>query len=309
MPDPAAVPACSPARDGLARAPAAFLAAAWRRAAHGIQAAADGSGRETLEVRLAETGKEIRRAQRLRYKVFYQERSWPAPAGARLSRRDRDAFDAVCDHMLVIDHAAERQPWRVPRPKVVGTYRLLRREAAERHGGFYSANEFDLAPMLAVLPGLPILELGRSCVHRSYRSRKVVDLLWQGVRDYADEHRVAAMIGCASLPGTDTGALATPLSYLHHHAAATGPWRVRARPERHVRMDLVAREDLDRRAAFRSLPPLLKGYLRLGATVGDGAVVDDEFGTTDVFVVLPVGAIRDSYQQRFGPLARACRAR
>lgn len=256
---------------------------------------------EGLEVRLAADAKEVRRAQRLRYKVFYEEGGAVASGVARLARRDADAFDPVCDHLLVLDHAVRPKPFRAPRPKVVGTYRLLRREVAEAMGGFYSAGEFDLWPLLRERPDLNILELGRSCVSRTYRSRKTVEMLWQGLWAYALRHDVEAMIGCASLPGTDPQALAVPLSYLHHHAAASGPWRVRPRPALRVEMDLIARDALDPRAAFKALPPLVKGYLRVGATVGDGAAVDIAFGTTDVFVAMPVEAIRGRYIEHFGP--------
>ncbi len=256
-----------------------------------------------LEVRLAETSKEVRRAQRLRYKVFFEEMAAVPSPVARLSRRDADAFDAICDHLVVLDHAVAPKPFRKPKPKVVGTYRLLRREVAEAALGFYSAREFDLAPLLATRPDLRLVELGRSCVLKPYRSKKTVDLLWQGIWAYVTRHGCEAMIGCASLPGTDPHALALPLSYLHHHAPSPAEWRVRALPGRHSRMDLLPREAVDVRAAFKTLPPLVKGYLRVGATVGDGAVIDRAFGTTDVFVLMPISEMRGRYVDHFGPAA------
>lgn len=275
---------------------------AWLLPAPGREPAVAGPG-GALEVRLAASTKEVRRAQRLRYKVFYEEGGAVASGVTRLSRRDADAYDAVCDHLLVLDHAAKPKPFRAAKPKVVGTYRLLRREVAEATGGFYSAGEFDLAPLLRAQPDLNLLELGRSCVLRSYRSRKTVELLWQGLWTYALRHGIDAMVGCASLPGTDPGALAVPLSYLHHFAASPAPWRVRPRPGLRVEMDRLPLDAIEKRAAFKALPPLLKGYLRVGATVGDGAAVDLAFGTTDVFVVMPVAAIRGRYLEHFGPAA------
>ena len=255
----------------------------------------------SLEVRLATRKSEIRRAQRLRYKVFYKEMS-AIPSGAALfKRRDVDAYDAVCDHLLVIDHAAVKaKPFRKARPKVVGTYRLLRGERADEAHGFYSAGEFDLGPLLDRHPGKRFLELGRSCVLKSYRNKRTVELLWQGIWSYVQHHRIDAMFGCASLEGTDPDRLALPLSFLHHHARATPDWRATALPGRRVAMDRLAREAVDPKAALQALPPLIKGYLRAGATFGDGAVVDRQFGTTDVFVVLPVAAIASRYADHFG---------
>jgi putative hemolysin len=251
----------------------------------------------SLEVRLATTAGEIRRAQRLRYQVFCDEMS-AAPTGLSfIARRDTDRYDAVCDHLLVLDYAIGSKP------KVVATYRLLRQEVAERHFGFYAAAEYDVAPLVAANPQLRFLELGRSCVLKAYRGRRTVELLWHGIWRYVLHHRIDVMFGCASLEGTDPGALTTPLSFLHHFARAPDPWSVRARRARYLAMDLLPKEAIDPRAAMRNLPPLIKGYLRLGATFGDGAVVDRQFRTTDVFVVLPVSAISDRYIDHFGPSA------
>jgi putative hemolysin len=257
----------------------------------------------SLEVRLATTPKEIRRAQRLRFKVFYEEMS-AIPNGASLfSRRDLDEYDAICDHLLVLDHAARSKPFGTPKPQVVGTYRLLRQEVADRHFGFYTAGEYDVGPLLNTNPNLRFLELGRSCVLAPYRNKRTVELLWHGIWTYVLHHRIDVMIGCASLEGTDQRKLALPLSFLHHYARAPEGWRVRALPERYARMDLLSREAVNPKAALRELPPLVKGYLRLGATFGDGAVIDRQFGTTDVLVVLPVSAINQRYIDHFGPTA------
>lgn len=256
-----------------------------------------------LEVRLAATPKEVKRAQRLRFKVFYEEMSAVPTGLAALKRRDVDAYDALCDHVLVLDHAVKAKPFRAHKPKVVGTYRLLRQEVAEQHHGFYSAREFDVAPLLARHGGKRFVELGRSCVLKPYRNRKTVELLWAGIWAYVQQHGVDVMIGCASLEGIDPDHLAAPLSFLHHHAASPEPWRVRALPDRHVAMNRLSREALDAKRALLALPPLVKAYLRVGATFGDGAVVDRQFRTTDVFVVMPVEAISARYLTYFGPTA------
>ena len=254
----------------------------------------------TLEVRLARTATDVRRAQRLRYKVFYTEMSAVPAAPARLARRDVDPFDAVCDHLLVTDHAA---PARSGRPSVVGTYRLLRQDMAERHAGFYSAGEFDIATLVGRHRDLKFLELGRSCVLPAYRNKRTVELLWHGIWSYVLQHRLDVMIGCASLDSTDPQALALPLAFLHHYAGAPEPWRTGALPRRYVAMDRMPRAAIDRKAALHALPPLIKGYLRLGAFIGDGAVIDRQFGTTDVLIVLPVSAINARYIEHFGVTA------
>jgi L-ornithine Nalpha-acyltransferase len=257
----------------------------------------------SLEVRLAATAKEIRRAQRLRYNVFYKE-MWAAPNPASLIwRRDIDDYDSICDHLIVLDHEIKPKPFRKARPRVVGTYRLLRQEVADEAFGFYSAGEFDIKPLIQAHPGARFLELGRSCVRPAYRNKRTVELLWHGIWSYVLRHRIDVMIGCASLEGTDPKALALPLSFLHHHARAPAPWRVRALGERHVAMDILDRNMVDPKLALRALPPLIKGYLRVGATFGEGAVIDRQFGTTDVLVVLPVSAISPRYIDHFGPAA------
>ncbi len=251
----------------------------------------------SLEVRLAQTAAEVRQAQKLRYRVFYQEGSAIPNPGRMFARRDVDAYDAICDHLLVIDHGArDTHPGR---PAVVGTYRLLRQSLAEDYGGFYTAGEFDIGELIARHGNLQFLELGRSCVLPPYRNKRTVELLWHGIWSYVLQNRLDVMIGCASLDGTEPKQLALPLSFLHHYARAPEEWRARALPERYVEMNRMSKESIEPKAALRVLPPLVKGYLRLGAYIGDGAVIDYEFGTTDVLIVLPVSAISARYIEHF----------
>jgi putative hemolysin len=257
-----------------------------------------------LEVRLAQTAAEVRQAQKLRYRVFYQEGSAVPNPARLLARRDVDTYDAICDHLLVVDHAArERGP--LNRPAVVGTYRLLRQPLAEDYGGFYTAGEFDIGGLIGRQSQLQFLELGRSCVLADYRNKRTVELLWHGIHAYVVQNRCDVLIGCASIEGTDPKRLALPLSFLHHYARAPEQWRARARPERYVEMNRMSKETIDPKAALRGLPPLIKGYLRLGAFVGDGAVIDREFGTTDVLIVLPMAAIHKRYIEHFDSSRRA----
>ena len=256
-----------------------------------------------LEVRLARTKSDLKRAQRLRYHVFYEEMSAIPDAPAMMSRRDEDPFDAVCDHLLVVDHGQTlkgRRPWR-RRPRVVGTYRILRQDVAELYDGFYTQGEYNITPLIDALgDDCRFLELGRSCVLKPYRSRRTLELLWQGVWSYAREYGVDAMIGCASFEGTDPARHAEALSYLHHHALAPERWRVRAHDDVYANMNMIPAEQINARSAIKALPPLIKGYLRVGAYVGDGAVVDHQFGTTDVFIILPIEAIDERYFAHFG---------
>ncbi|MBL8833493.1 MAG: GNAT family N-acetyltransferase, partial [Rhodospirillales bacterium] len=250
-----------------------------------------------LEVRLARDAADIDAAQALRYRVFYEELGAAPSALARETRRDADKFDGYCDHLLVIDHAKGEGP-----ESIVGTYRLLRRSVADRHDGFYTATEFDISRLLA-LPG-ELLELGRSCVDQQHRNRPTMQLLWKGIAAYVFAHDIKLMFGCASLPGTDPAEHAAALSYLHHNHLAPEAIRARALPERHVAMDLLpagaaGHEDaikaFDARTVVAALPPLIKGYLRLGGFVGEGAVVDREFNTIDVCILVVTDAVTDKY--------------
>lgn len=255
-----------------------------------------------LEVRLVRTRRELHAAQRLRFVVFHEEKSAQATTGG-MTRfgRDVDDFDAICDHLIVIDNAAhEAGNGRVkPKPEIVGTYRLLRQDVAMCHGGFYSQSEFDLTDLLARHAGKRFLELGRSCVMREYRTRRTVELLWHGIWTYILRHKIDVMIGCASLHGTDIDHLSDQLTLLSRAVRTPDEWQVRAHPHHYVAMDR-ATGSFSERQALAALPPLIKGYLRLGAYIGDGAVVDHAFGTTDVLVVLPVENISPRYITHYG---------
>lgn len=186
---------------------------------------------------------------------------------------------------------------------IVGTCRLIRRGVAAQRGGFYSADEFDLTPLLNQAG--ECLEVGRSCVAPDYRSRAVIDRLWSGIADYVRTNRITLLFGCASLHGTRPLELALPLSYLYHHHRAPPEWRPMALAARYVDMQILPAGAVDPRAGWAVLPPLLKGYLRLGAMVGDGAVVDRHFNTTDVCVVLPTARVNERYLRHYGPMTEA----
>ncbi|MCP4330474.1 MAG: GNAT family N-acetyltransferase [Alphaproteobacteria bacterium] len=245
-----------------------------------------------LEMRLAQTTDEVAAAQALRYRVFYDEmKAQPTPEMAA-QHRDFDHFDAYCDHLLTIDHDRGTGP-----ESVVGTYRLLRREAADRAGGFYTADEFDIDKLLA-MPG-EIIEPGRSCVDAAYRNRPTLSLLWNGLAAYCLHYGGTLFFGCGSLHSTDPEKLAVPLSYLYHYHLAPESMRPRAVQSRYVDMNILPREKVDPRKAIAELPPLLKGYLWAGGFVGDGAVIDEQFNTVDVCIVVKTDLVTDRYLKRF----------
>ncbi|BAK84379.1 GNAT family N-acetyltransferase [Komagataeibacter medellinensis] len=245
-----------------------------------------------LGVRIAATEEERDAAQALRYRVFYEEMgARPDSRTARL-RRDVDEFDEYADHLLVIDHAISSGA-----RGVVGTYRLMQGDAARKLGRFYTSNEYDISP-LTDFPGR-LLEVGRSCVDQNYRGRAAMQLLWRGIASYIFLHRIDVLFGCASLPGTDPDALSDELTYLYQNHLAPPALRVRAVPERRVEMLRSDPQLLDHRRTLARLPPLIKGYLRLGGYIGDGAVIDEQFNTIDVAVLVKSELLADKYYRHY----------
>lgn len=258
----------------------------------------EGQGAESrLEVRLAVSEEEVLAAQALRYRVFYDEMGAKPTPQMAARQSDFDDFDSICDHLLVLDHERGKGG-----QAVVGTYRLIRRTVGEAHGRFYTAGEYDIAKILD--KGGNFMELGRSCVDKDYRTGTTMQVMWAGIAHYVWDHGIDLMFGCASLPGTDPSALATQLSYLHHFHLAPEEIRPRALDDLYVDMNLTPQEDLNPRRALASLPPLVKGYLRLGGFVGDGAVIDHQFNTTDVCVMVKTELVTSKYVKHYDRSAR-----
>ena len=246
-----------------------------------------------FEIRLTRDAADIEAAQRLRYHVFYEEMSAEPTPEMRDARRDMDRFDPICDHLMVLDRE------RPEGQQIVGTYRMLLRPDAEKHGGYYSAGEYDIDSFVGGFGDRNVAEIGRSCVHADYRNQRIVELLWRGLAHYYRDNNVERVFGCASFPGTDPEALALPLSYLYHHHLAPPELRVRALPALHVPMDRIPKDEISARAAIRHVPALIRAYLRLGGVCGDGAVIDHQFGTTDVFMVLAMENVPEKYHDYF----------
>ena len=258
-----------------------------------LDAALANLGSGTLGARLACTAQDIEAAQALRYQVFYDEMKAVPDAKMAKLRLDADLFDAVCEHLLVFDTDRGSGP-----RSIVATYRLLRGTLARAHGRFYSSGEYDLST-LASHPG-ELLELGRSCVDASYRGRPTMQLLWAAIAQFVFHHDISLMFGCASMHGVDPEELALPLSYLHHFHRAPEVMRPTALPELHVNMNFMPSDAINQKRALAQLPPLIKGYLRLGGYVGDGAVVDHQFNTTDVCIVVKTDLVNDKYYRHYG---------
>lgn len=220
-------------------------------------------------------------AQQLRYDVFIDELGGDGPMVDHDSRREIDGFDRYSKHMLLLDRARGAQLGE----QVVGVYRLMDSKSAASAGAFYSEREYDLSKLRGC--GKSLLELGRSCLHRDYRGGLAMYEMWSALSRYIAQVHSDVLFGTASFHGTDTAAIAPALSLLHHRHLAPSELRVEARAP-FSRMDLIAPEDLDRRAAMLQVPALIKAYLRLGGCVGQGAFLDHEFNTTDVCLILDV---------------------
>ena len=245
-------------------------------------------------VRLAADAADLEAAQHLRYRVFVGELGSDGDMVDHEAQLERDRFDPHFDHLLLLDTARGGDI----RTQVVGVYRLLSEAGAEAIGQFYSEDEYDLTVLRR--SGRKLLELGRSCLHPDYRGGMGMFLMWQALSDYVAERGVEILFGTASFHGTDVAALAEPLSLLHHRHLAPEDLRVRTREEAFQSMDLVPEAQLNRPAAMKAVPALIKGYLRLGGFVGEGAYVDHAFNTTDVCLILDTARMSEAQAKIYG---------
>ncbi len=250
-------------------------------------------------VRLAESEEDLTAAKRLRYMVFVEELGASASDSDHGQRLETDRFDEWFDHLILIDNRLDR----LDSNYVVGSYRLLRGDIAASECGFYSESEFDLSVIKNL--GRPVVELGRTCIHPDYRNGSAMFQLWGGLAEYVLKHEIEIMFGVASFHGTNAESLAQPLSYLHHNHLAPEDLRVKAKGEHSVRTDRLPPEKVDRPAAIRDMPTLIKAYLRLGGFIGDGAFVDIDFNTVDVCLLMDTKRMsqrhRDYYVRNRSP--------
>jgi putative hemolysin len=228
---------------------------------------------------LARTGAEVEEAQRIRFKVFAEEMGAKLPSAE--SGLDIDRFDKYCDHLLVRDHAND---------KVVGTYRILPPEQAVNAGGYYSETEFDLSRLVHLRDRM--MEVGRSCVHPDYRDGATITQLWSGLADYIGKNGHEYMIGCASISMGDGGHYAASV-YNKVHKLHAAPAEYRVFP--HCRLPLESlNQNLD-----VIVPPLIKGYLRLGAYIAGEPAWDPDFNCADLFILMPVSRMNARYAKHF----------
>lgn len=249
-----------------------------------------------LTVRLARNEHEVILAQELRYRVFFEGMGAKPTAEVSSFKRDIDVYDEFCDHLLVLENEGQASQ------KVVGTYRLLRKSIAMKTLGYYSASEFSLRQLDNYIG--EHLELGRSCVDPEYRGKAIMQLLWRGLAEYIVRHDISLMFGCASFPGTDFKDFSSALSFLNVYHKAPSFWRPKAQDGRFVSMNILEQDQIDVRRAMREMPALIKGYLRVGGVVGEGAVVDHEFNTTDICLLVETSNITGRYQKHFLPPAK-----
>jgi len=244
-------------------------------------------------VRLAQSDLDLLASQRLRYQVFVHELGGDGPLVDHIGRFERDEFDPFYEHLILVDK--RRNPENLDH--VIGVYRLLSSEGADKLGRYYSEGEFNLEKLRK--SGLKLLELGRSCVAAEHRGGASMFLLWNALAGYVLSRDYQILFGVASFHGVDTGALAMPLSYLHHHHLAPEELRVTALGEGAQRMDIVAPENIDRISAMKATPALIKAYLRLGGFVGEGAYVDHAFNTTDICLIMDTKRMSEKHRNYY----------
>lgn len=232
-------------------------------------------------VRVAKTQADVVAAQKLRYAVFVTELGVTGTGIYHAARMETDRFDAHATHLLLEDNR------RIEGDRLVGVYRLMSSDQAAAAGGFYCENEFDLSCLAG--SGRNLLELGRACLHPDYRGGTAILHLWAGLADYVSEQGAEVLFGVASFHGTDVTALVAPLSYLAAKHRAGAELTATALAPHGVPMAMIPPDQIDRKAAMRATPALIKAYLRLGGVVGDGAYVDHAFNTTDVCLILDTG--------------------
>ena len=243
-------------------------------------------------LKLAETEEEVLASQRLRYRVFVEEMGAQVDGESERMGIERDAFDPFFDHLILLDNSHED-----PDEAVIGTYRLLRGEVAAAGPGFYGSSEFNLDRIARI--GRRAVELGRSCIDARHRGGPAMLLLWNGLAEYVLSRDIEIMFGVASFPGVDPEPIQHALSYLYHNHLAPSDIRVHVREDRATPMDTISKETTDRRAALTQMPALIKGYLRLGGFVGEGACIDHGFNTVDICLILDTARMSAKHKAHY----------
>ena len=244
---------------------------------------------KNFTIKIAETNFEIKKAQSLRYKIFFKEKKIKKKSFKFLLQRDYDFYDKISDHLIIIDNNREI------RDNVIGTYRLLRGNCAKLYRGFYTEQEFDISNLKKNFSSKDILELGRSCVHPQYRSGIILKLLWQGISNYIKMYKIKILMGCASFHGTNPSKFKDEFSLLYESYRLPEDYDVKSLQSNEISFN----KNINQSITLNKLPPLIKGYLRAGGMVSENFYIDTEFETIDYCVIMLTEKIVSRYQNKF----------
>ena len=245
-------------------------------------------------IKIAEKKSEIKKAQALRYSVFYKEKKAKQSMSKKILRLDYDKVDKFADHIIVIDKNKKSI-----NNKIVGTYRLVRGNVANHFGGFYTSSEFDLTKVTNSYNLNQILELGRSCVHKDYRNGTIMNLLWKAIAEYVKLYDIKILLGCASFHGTDVMQYVNELSYLRKNFSLPDELSVKSLDKKIYPAYTKTSSKINNFRTFVKLPPLIKGYLRVGGKVSNDCFVDHKFNTIDVCVIVHTDNIDEKYKKKY----------
>ena len=244
---------------------------------------------KNFTIKIAESNFEIKKAQSLRYKIFFKEKKIKKKSFKFLLQRDYDFYDKISDHLIIIDNNREI------RDNVIGTYRLLRGNCAKLYRGFYTEQEFDISNLKKNFSSKNILELGRSCVHPQYRSGIILKLLWQGISNYIKMYKIKILMGCASFHGTNPSKFKDEFSLLYESYRLPEDYNVKSLQSNEISFN----KNINHSTILNKLPPLIKGYLRAGGMVSENFYIDNEFETIDYCVIMLTERIVSRYQNKF----------
>lgn len=244
---------------------------------------------KNFTIKIAESNFEIKKAQSLRYKIFFKEKKIKKKSFKFLLQRDYDFYDKISDHLIIIDNNREI------RDNVIGTYRLLRGNCAKLYRGFYTEQEFDISNLKKNFSSKDILELGRSCVHPQYRSGIILKLLWQGISNYIKMYKIKILMGCASFHGTNPSKFEDEFSLLYESYRLPEDYNVKSLQSNEISFN----KNINHSTILNKLPPLIKGYLRAGGMVSENFYIDTEFETIDYCVIMLTEKIVSRYQNKF----------
>ena len=244
---------------------------------------------KNFTIKIASSNFEIKKAQSLRYKIFFKEKKIKKKSLKSLLQRDYDFYDKISDHLIIIDDNLG------VKDNVVGTYRLLRGNCAKLYRGFYTEQEFDISNLKKNFSSKNILELGRSCVHPQYRSGIILKLLWQGISKYIKIYKIKILMGCASFHGTNPSEFQDEFSLLYGNYRLPETYDIKSLQHNEISFS----KNINQSTILNRLPPLIKGYLRAGGMVSESFYIDREFETIDYCVIMLTDKIVSRYQNKF----------